>query len=129
MKFTKTPSTKIHNSQIRRNISITYWYILEIGFSDLDIIWNLCIGIWDFSTVSGKKSLLSESAGADFDFALWESSYHVDHKRVRWYIKFDLWPAGFFSSLHADCLTKCFISISILSVQGFSIGRMIPTEH
>ena len=90
MKFTKTPSTKIHNSQIRRNISITYWYILEIGFSDLDIIWNLCIGIWDFSTVSGKKSLLSESAVADFDVALWGFSYPVDRTRIRCYINSSL---------------------------------------
>jgi hypothetical protein len=29
---------------------------LEIGFSDLDIIRNLVIGIWDISTVSGKEN-------------------------------------------------------------------------
>jgi len=30
--------------------------VSEIGFSDLDIIWALGIGIWDFSTVSGKEN-------------------------------------------------------------------------
>jgi hypothetical protein len=44
--------------------------IFENCFSDLDIIWNLGIEIWDISTVSGKKPLLSESAGADFDVTL-----------------------------------------------------------
>jgi hypothetical protein len=43
---------------------------LEIGFSDLDIIWILGIGIWDFNIVSGKKSPFSESAGVDFHVTL-----------------------------------------------------------
>ena len=37
--------------------SIFYFrYVSEIGFLDLDIIWNLGIEIWDFSTVSGKEN-------------------------------------------------------------------------
>jgi hypothetical protein len=32
-------------------------YVSEIGFSDLDIICYLGIGIWDFSTVSGEGTL------------------------------------------------------------------------
>jgi hypothetical protein len=31
-------------------------YISKIGFSDLDIIWDLGIGIWDFNTVSRKEN-------------------------------------------------------------------------
>jgi hypothetical protein len=31
---------------------------MEIGFSDLDIICNLGIGIWNFNTVSGKETRL-----------------------------------------------------------------------
>lgn len=35
--------------------SIFYFrYVSEVVFLDLDIIWNLGIEIWDFSTVSGK---------------------------------------------------------------------------
>jgi hypothetical protein len=45
-------------------------YVSEIGFSDLDIIWNLGIGIWDFSNRFQKKLHLSESDGADFDVTL-----------------------------------------------------------
>jgi hypothetical protein len=29
---------------------------LGFGFSDLDIIWNLSIGIWNFCAVSGKEN-------------------------------------------------------------------------
>ncbi len=28
----------------------------EFDFSDLDIIWNLRIGVWDFNTVSGNEN-------------------------------------------------------------------------
>jgi hypothetical protein len=31
---------------------------MEIGFSDLNIICNLGIGIWNFNTVSGKETRL-----------------------------------------------------------------------
>ena len=31
---------------------------MEIGFSDLGIICNLGIGIWNFNTVSGKETRL-----------------------------------------------------------------------
>jgi hypothetical protein len=62
--------TKIQNSQIHRNISLNgsvcfgNWFF---GFGN-----NLEFGYWDldFSTVTGKKSLLAESAGADFDVTM-----------------------------------------------------------
>ena len=37
---------------------LTDQYVSKIGFSDLDIIWNLGIGIWDFRSVSGKENHL-----------------------------------------------------------------------
>jgi hypothetical protein len=44
---------------------------MEIGFSDLDIICNLGIGIWNFNTVSGKRnSPPPESVGIDFGVTL-----------------------------------------------------------
>jgi len=37
--------------------SIFYFqYVSEIGFLDLDIIWNLGIEIWDFSAASGNEN-------------------------------------------------------------------------
>jgi len=33
-------------------------FVWDIGSSDLSIIWNLDIGIWDFNTVSEKEITL-----------------------------------------------------------------------
>jgi hypothetical protein len=33
------------------------WNLLVIGFSNLDIIWNLNIVIWDFCDLCGKANL------------------------------------------------------------------------
>ena len=49
--------TGIQNSKLPRFVvkyQLSDRYVSKIGFSDLDIIWNLGIGIWDFNTGSGK---------------------------------------------------------------------------
>jgi len=55
---------------------------LEIGFSDLDIIRNLVIGIWDISTVSGK-----------------ENRFLLNQLELAWTLP---WRNRFYLQLHAD---------------------------
>ncbi len=65
----KNTSTKLQTNLNDRNSKFktvrlvlkyqqTDQYVSEIGFSDLDIICNLGIGIWNFRTVSGKENRL-----------------------------------------------------------------------